>query len=116
VPSIRDIRLATGHSRRSFAVLLDVPFETYHAPSPSSMAQSALSDRFTIPSKTARDLIPSLEPIDTMDEDYFGTTIRPDVSSLRKFEYVATHSMRSAATASLDGTSNDARFATRCWK
>ena len=29
VPSIRDIRLATGHSQRTFAVLLDVPFETY---------------------------------------------------------------------------------------
>jgi transcriptional regulator with XRE-family HTH domain len=29
VPSIRDIRLATGHSQRAFAVLLDVPFETY---------------------------------------------------------------------------------------
>ena len=27
--SIRDIRLAAGHSQRSFAVLLDVPFETY---------------------------------------------------------------------------------------
>jgi hypothetical protein len=29
VPSIRDIRLATGHSQRAFAVLLGVPFETY---------------------------------------------------------------------------------------
>ena len=29
MPSIRDIRLATGHSQRSFAALLDVPFETY---------------------------------------------------------------------------------------
>jgi DNA-binding transcriptional regulator YiaG len=29
VSSIRNIRLATGHSQRSFAVLLDVPFETY---------------------------------------------------------------------------------------
>jgi DNA-binding transcriptional regulator YiaG len=29
VPSIRDIRLAAGHSQRSFALLLDVPFETY---------------------------------------------------------------------------------------
>jgi hypothetical protein len=26
---MRDIRLATGQSQRSFAVLLDVPFETY---------------------------------------------------------------------------------------
>ncbi len=29
MPSIRDIRLATGHSQRAFAVLLGVPFETY---------------------------------------------------------------------------------------
>jgi hypothetical protein len=29
VRSIRDIRMATGHSQRSFAVLLGLPFETY---------------------------------------------------------------------------------------
>lgn len=29
MPSIRDIRLTSGYSQRSFALLLDVPFETY---------------------------------------------------------------------------------------
>ena len=29
MPSIRDIRLATGHSQRSFAALLGIPLETY---------------------------------------------------------------------------------------
>jgi transcriptional regulator with XRE-family HTH domain len=47
VPSIRDIRLATGHSQRSFAVLLGVPFETYRPldsgrrPAPPALLQRA---------------------------------------------------------------------------
>jgi transcriptional regulator with XRE-family HTH domain len=47
VPSIRDIRLATGHSQRAFAVLLDVPFQTYRPydsdrrPVPPTLVQRA---------------------------------------------------------------------------
>ena len=45
--SIRDIRLATGHSQRSFAELLDVPFETYRPfdsarrPAPPALVERA---------------------------------------------------------------------------
>jgi transcriptional regulator with XRE-family HTH domain len=47
VSSIRDIRLAAGYSQRSFAVLLDVPFETYRVfdsdrrPAPPALVERA---------------------------------------------------------------------------
>jgi DNA-binding transcriptional regulator YiaG len=47
VPSIRDLRLATGHSQRAFAAVLGVPFETYRPwdsnrrPAPPALLQRA---------------------------------------------------------------------------